>query len=180
MSDDDAHSFSSTQTSSSSRTSTVQRLLQGYESLSVLQLLSPLSADFHHQILPASLNMPRLNKEKFAKHAAGIFALFDEFRMTPVIVVDYPTGGSSMVAIHARMRGVLKGGKGEWTNECVMMIHLSEDGTEVVDIKEFVDSAKAREMAQMHAPKDFGTNPELGGLRMEEKRGGPEKLKYLL
>ncbi|KAI1395837.1 hypothetical protein F4819DRAFT_169224 [Hypoxylon fuscum] len=136
------------------RCNTVQILLEGYGSLSVSQLLQPMSPDFTHQVLPESLGMVPRNKESFAQHAAGIFSIFDEFRMVPKSVVDGGPGG--MVVVHALMQGMLKGGGGEWLNECVMMIMLSADGNQVTRVTEFVDSAKALEMARKHAPDDFG------------------------
>ncbi|KAI6087264.1 hypothetical protein F4821DRAFT_116678 [Hypoxylon rubiginosum] len=144
------------------RYNTVNTLLEGYGSLSVSQLLQPMAPDFHHQVLPASLGMAPRNRESFAQHAAGIFSIFESFRMVPQSVVDGGPGGA--VVVHALMRGILKGnggttntdGKEEWKNECVMLIQLSPDGSQVVRVTEFVDSAKALEMARKHAPDDFG------------------------
>ncbi|OTA94705.1 hypothetical protein M434DRAFT_29685 [Hypoxylon sp. CO27-5] len=136
------------------RLSTVRALLDGYGSLSVPTLLSTTSPDFYHQVLPESLGMVPRNRESFAQHAAGIFNVFDEFKMIPKSIVD--DGPGNMAVVHARMQGVLKGGAGEWINECVMMIQLTPDATQVVKVTEFVDSAKALEMARKHAPDDFG------------------------
>ncbi|KAI1393121.1 uncharacterized protein F4822DRAFT_423585 [Hypoxylon trugodes] len=148
----------------SRRLGTVHALLDGYGSLSVPQLLGTTSLDFHHQVLPESLGMAPRNRESFAQHAAGIFSIFDEFRMIPKSIAD--DGPGNMAVVHARMQGILKGGAGEWVNECVMMIHLSPDGSQVVRITEFVDSAKALEMARKHAPDNFGCNSS------ESSRGG--------
>ncbi|KAI1338228.1 hypothetical protein F5Y15DRAFT_135785 [Xylariaceae sp. FL0016] len=159
-------------TTKTQRMATVDTLLAGYDSLYVPCLLQPLSADFQHQVLPKSLGMPARDRESFAKHAAGIFGIFDSFRMVPISVVD--DGSTGMVVVHARMHGVLKGAQMEWLNECIMMIRLSEDGTEVHEISEFVDSAKAREMAQKHAPKEFGGSG--GSPRNEGGTGRAEKV----
>ncbi|KAI1409466.1 hypothetical protein F5Y13DRAFT_169884 [Hypoxylon sp. FL1857] len=140
------------------RLSTVHALLDGYGSLSVPTLLSNTSPDFYHQVLPESLGMVPRNRESFAQHAAGIFNVFDEFRMVPKSIVDDAPG--NMAVVHARMQGVLKGGAGEWINECVMMIQLTPDATQVVRVTEFVDSAKALEMARKHAPDDFGCDAD--------------------
>ncbi|KAI3320403.1 hypothetical protein HD806DRAFT_538243 [Xylariaceae sp. AK1471] len=136
------------------RMQTIDALLEGYGSLSVPKLLELLAPEFHHQTLPESLGMPVRDRAAFAKHAAGIFSVFDNFQMIPKTVIDDAAAG--VVAVDARMLGTLKGGKGEWENECVMMIRLTEDGLNVLDVREFVDSAKAMEMARTHAPKSFG------------------------
>jgi hypothetical protein len=145
---------------SSAVSTTIASLLSGYSSLSVPTLLAPLSPDFHHHILPESLGTPIRDREAFTRHAAGIFAVFDSFRLEPVLTLpvlplrteSYPP----VVVIRAKMIGVLKGGKGPWETECVMIIWLSADGTEVIEIQEFVDSAKALVMAKRHAPEEFG------------------------
>ncbi|KAI1122543.1 hypothetical protein F5Y10DRAFT_270983 [Nemania abortiva] len=136
------------------RMQTIDALLDGYGSLSVAKLLEPLAPDFHHQTLPESLGMPVRDRDAFGKHAAGIFDIFDEFKLVPRTIIDDPVTG--VVAIDAEMLGTLKGGKGEWKNECVMMVKLTEDGLHVLEVREFVDSAKAMEMARTHAPDDFG------------------------
>ncbi|KAI1105684.1 hypothetical protein F4804DRAFT_118079 [Jackrogersella minutella] len=140
----------------SRRLGMVNALLDGYGSLSVPNLLRTMSPDFYHQVLPESLGMKPRNREAFAQHAAGIFSIFEKFRMVPKLIID--DGPGNMAVVHARMQGVLKGQAGEWINECVMMIQLSVDGTQVVRVMEFVDSAKALEMARKHAPDDFGCN----------------------
>ncbi|KAI8960412.1 hypothetical protein F5Y11DRAFT_268671 [Daldinia sp. FL1419] len=138
------------------RRNTVNALLDGYGSLSVPQLLSSTTPDFYHQVLPESLGMMPRNRDAFAQHAAGIFNIFEEFRMIPKSIVD--DGPGNMAVVHARMQGTLKGGAGEWINECVMMIQLSPDATQVARVTEFVDSAKALEMARKHAPDNFDVN----------------------
>ena len=139
------------------RKRTIGALLDGYKSLSVPQLFKPLSANFTHRVLPSSLGMPPRDRESFALHAQGIFSIFTQFRMVPEEMYEDPSRG--VIIIHARMEGRLKKGKPGaqvWTNECVMMIRLSADGTEVEEIIEFVDSAKCIDMRRLHAPSHFG------------------------
>ncbi|KAI1477274.1 hypothetical protein F4774DRAFT_389478 [Daldinia eschscholtzii] len=152
------------------RRNTVNTLLEGYGSLSVPQLLLSTTPDFYHQVLPESLGMAPRNREAFAQHAAGIFNVFDEFRMIPKSIVD--DGPANMTVVHARMQGTLKGGAGEWINECVMMIQLSPDGTQVSRVTEFVDSAKALEMARKHAPENFDVNYSKLDGPMKTQKGG--------
>jgi hypothetical protein len=107
--------------------------------------------------------MPVRDKAAFAKHAAGIFGVFDEFALQPRTIIEDAAAG--VVAVDARMLGTLKGGKGEWVSECVMMVRFTEDGQKVREVKEFVDSAKAMQMARENAPEDFGckTSDSAGG-----------------
>ncbi|KAM7193201.1 hypothetical protein V8F33_007901, partial [Rhypophila sp. PSN 637] len=152
---------------------TIRSLLQGYASLDVPTLLASLSDQFIHRVLPASLDMPPRGIDEFSQHATGIFSVFEKFAMVPE--ETFTDLGKGIVTIHARMEGTLKSkpqpganngatgdGPGaveapkiEWRNECVMIIRLSADGSEVLEITEFVDSHKAIEMRQRHAPKNF-------------------------
>lgn len=127
---------------------TTEALLEGYSSLNVDKLMDSLSNDFSHQVLPESLRMPARNSEQFAEHAAQIFSIFSKFRMIPKAIFE--DQGRNVFVVHARMEGTLKGSNEEWLNECVMIICLSEDGTKVTKIEEFVDSAKAMEMRKKH------------------------------
>jgi hypothetical protein len=138
---------------SSTRLATVRALLAGYSSLSIPQLLQPLSKSFTHQVLPSSLGMPVRNRDSFAIHAKGIFAVFDTFHMAPESMYEDRERG--VVVIHARMEGILANNRGWWGSECVMFVRLSEDGKKVEGIWEFVDSLKAVEMRRKFAPRGF-------------------------
>ncbi|KAK6189162.1 hypothetical protein LQW54_013558 [Pestalotiopsis sp. IQ-011] len=135
---------------------TVDKLIAGYGSLSVPTLLEPLADDFQHHVLPESLEMPAKNKQSFAQHAAGVFGIFEKFRMVPVST--YEDRDANAVVVHAHMQGTMKKGAMEWRNECIMLIRLSEDGSQVKEIIEFVDSAKAKQMQQKHAPEVFSSS----------------------
>ncbi|KAK3332861.1 hypothetical protein B0T19DRAFT_416644 [Cercophora scortea] len=146
---------------SETRAQTIKLLLDGYSSLSVPTLLAVLSPRFKHRVLPASLEMPVHDVKSFADHAAGIFALFDAFRLVPEHA--YEDDAQGVMVIHARMEGTLKNKGGPWRNECIMMVRLSDTGEEVDEICEFVDSAKAIEMRRKHAPKNFMVGGAGGG-----------------
>lgn len=131
------------------RIRTVNALLDAYGSLSITQLLEPLAANFRYQVLPQSLQIEECDKEAFALKAERIFGVFEKFRMEPLSIAEDANRGK--VVVHAYMDGVFKSGSGQWKNECILMIQLSEDGAEVVEIQEFVDSIKALEMHHRHA-----------------------------
>ncbi|KAI0405634.1 hypothetical protein F4802DRAFT_164859 [Xylaria palmicola] len=146
----------------SQRILVIDALLQGYSSLSVTTLLEPLAPNFSHHTLPKSLGIPTRDRDAFSKHAAGIFGIFQEFRMIPETIIEDSAAG--VVAIHAKMLGTLEGDEGEWRNECVMIVRLTDDRLKVLEVSEFVDSAKAMELARNHGPNI------LGG----KARGGPK------
>ncbi|KAI1266544.1 hypothetical protein F5Y18DRAFT_360619 [Xylariaceae sp. FL1019] len=137
-------------TSREQRMRTIRDLLDGYGSLSVTSLLKPLAPELQYQTLPESLGFPVRNIDSFRHHAEGIYGIFDEFKMIPRLITDDTVSG--IVTIHAQMLGILRASKRQWRNECIMLIRLTEDGLKVCEIKEFVDSAKAIEMARTQAP----------------------------
>jgi hypothetical protein len=131
---------------------TVQQLIDGYTSLQVDKLAATLANDFEHVVLPKSIGMPTHTQQRFKVHAAGIFAVFKTFALLPerfIANVEKRT-----VVMHCRMEGTLKT-ESKWLSECIMIVELSEDYSQVVKITEFVDSARAMEMKDRHAPKDF-------------------------
>ncbi|KAI0143718.1 hypothetical protein GGR57DRAFT_518200 [Xylariaceae sp. FL1272] len=138
------------ETSRQQRMGTIRQLLDGFGSLSVNSLLKPLAPELQYQTLPESLGFPVHNFESFKHHAEGIYGIFDEFKMVPRLIADDAVAG--IVTIHAQMIGILRDSKRQWRNECIMLVKLTEDGQKVSEIKEFVDSAKAMEMARNHAP----------------------------
>ncbi|KAK4942825.1 hypothetical protein LTR66_014665 [Elasticomyces elasticus] len=142
-------------TEQSARLKTAHRLLAAYSSLDVGAILSNLSSDFTHQVLPASLGMPTRDKASFAAHAGGITSVFSKFDMNPQMVLE--DGKENAVVVYCKMVGEMrpqKGG-GEWANECMMVMRMSEDGERVVQVREFVDSYKAMQMRSQVKPEDF-------------------------
>ena len=75
--------------------------------------------------------------------------------MIPQVI--YEDAENNAVVVHAKMDGELaKGPGGRWENECVMLLRMNEEGTKIVEIKEFVDSDKAMKMRNKVKPKHFG------------------------
>lgn len=92
-----------------------------------------------------------------------IFSLFENFEMTP-----QPNGKddavhfskeTSTVTAHCKMGGrinaespmgqkLVASGLTEWWTECVLFVRMSADGKRIVEIREFVHSAKAEELQQ--------------------------------
>ncbi|KAL1306779.1 hypothetical protein AAFC00_005440 [Neodothiora populina] len=139
----------------SNRLATAYALLEAYSALSPDQILSQLDDDGKHQILPESLGMPARSKQEYGAHAAGITSVFKSFKMIPQAI--YEDVASNAVIIHAKMDGELaKGSGGRWENECIMLLSMNDDGTKIVEIKEFVDSDKAMKMRNKVKPKHFG------------------------
>ena len=100
-----------------------------------------------------SLGMPARSKTEFRQHASGITNIFTSFKMEPLTVFE--DEAQNAVVVYAKMTGELTRDMGPWTNECIMLMRFTDDGKKVVELREFVDSAKAKEMREKMAPKNF-------------------------
>ncbi|KAH6680152.1 hypothetical protein B0J14DRAFT_258829 [Halenospora varia] len=103
-----------------------------------------LASNFTHQILPASLTMPNRDREEFTHHVSVITSIFTMFAMVPQQI--FKDQEKNAAVIYAKMVGDLVGGLGDWTNECFMVLQMTEENGEVKieSIKEFVGSARAK------------------------------------
>ncbi|KAI0392934.1 hypothetical protein F5Y17DRAFT_477170 [Xylariaceae sp. FL0594] len=149
-------------------------LLKAYSQPTADQLIGLLAPEFKHRTLPESLDFPVRDRDAFAEHAKGVFSLFASFKMAQRAI--YEESGSETVIIHALMEGTLRNkdcgedkssssgrdrasgpdpGQMKWMNECVLFVTLNDANDRIVEIKEFVDSAKAKEMASKHGPHVF-------------------------
>jgi hypothetical protein len=128
-------------TSRTRRLNAIYAFFSSYAELSPDALLEHIAPDFTHQILPSSLQMPLRDREAFAAHAKGITSIFKTFAMVPQVI--YEDIARNTVIAHCRMIGELHE-LGLWENECVMWMQTSTDGTKIVEMREFVDSARAR------------------------------------
>ena len=140
---------------------TFDKLIKGYSTLRPEALVSTASRNFLHAALPASLNLPSRPLTAFKEHAGMIFSLFESFEMTP-----QPNGKgdtvhlsreTNTVTAHCKMGGkvnaespmgqkLIASGLTEWWTECVLFVQMSSDGKRIVEIREFVHSAKAEEL----------------------------------
>jgi chloramphenicol 3-O-phosphotransferase len=90
-----------------------------------------------------------------------VFSLFEKFDMLPQS--QGPQGNvhfckkSNTVIAHCRMGRIVNGqsekgrilieqGLQEWSTECVLFVRMDVEGKRVVEVKEFVNSAKAKEL----------------------------------
>jgi hypothetical protein len=127
--------------SRSNRLKAAYKYLDSYRELSADALLRHLAPEFTHQVLPSSLEMAKRDRKAFSAHASGVTSIFKEFAMVPQVM--YEDSERNVVVAYCKMIGQLNG-LGSWENECVLFLQISDDGTKIVELKEFVDSARAR------------------------------------
>ncbi|KAK3208990.1 hypothetical protein GRF29_69g343447 [Pseudopithomyces chartarum] len=135
---------------------TFRKLLRSYSTLRPAALGANASSNFSHTVLPLSLNLPPRGLENFQQHASMIFSLFENFKMAPHGEVHFSKETDTVIA-HCKMGGkvngasdkgkiLINGGLKEWWTECVLFVKMSPDGKKIIELKEFVNSAKAEEL----------------------------------
>jgi hypothetical protein len=146
---------------STAHVKTFNNLIESYSTLRPEALVSTASRDFSHTVLPASLNLPSRPLAAFKQHAGMIFSLFERFEMTPQSngrgdTVHFSKETNTVTA-HCKMGGkvnaesemgrkLIASGLTEWWTECVLFVQMSPDGERIVEVREFVHSAKAEEL----------------------------------
>ena len=151
--------FSHPSLQQSQRLKTVHALFEAYNLCDPEKILETLDdALGTHQVLPYSLGMPVKTTDEFRPHATRVCSAFEEMKMDPYAIYEDPV--QNAVIVHTKMTGKMAADKGgaPWSNECVMMMKFNEDGTKIIEHREFVDSAKAKVMQELNKRKDGGAS----------------------
>jgi hypothetical protein len=140
---------------------TFRKYIKAYSTKRPQALAANASVDFTHVVLPSALQIPTRTLDPFKMHAGMIFSLFENFDMLPQS--QGPQGNvhfckeTNTVIAHCRMGGkvnaqsekgklLIEQGVKEWWTECVLFVRMDEGGRKVMEVREFVNSAKAEEL----------------------------------
>jgi hypothetical protein len=140
---------------------TFRKYIKAYSTKRPQALAANVSVDFTHMVLPSALQIPTRTLDPFKMHAGMIFSLFEKFDMLPQSQgpqgnVHYCKDTNTVIA-HCRMGGkinaqsekgklLIEQGLNEWWTECVLFVRMDDEGRKVVEVREFVHSAKAEEL----------------------------------
>ncbi|KAF2704285.1 hypothetical protein K504DRAFT_462852 [Pleomassaria siparia CBS 279.74] len=140
---------------------TFRKYIRAYSTLRPQALTANASRDFTHVVLPSALQVPTRTLAPFKMHAGMIFSLFTDFQMIPQRSGRdesvHLCKETNTVIAHCKMGGkvngssdkgkiLVEGGIREWWTECVLFVRMDEGGTRVVEVREFVNSARAEEL----------------------------------
>ena len=121
--------------------STANAAIEGYNKWTKESIMSYRAPHCIHQVLPASTNRQPLNNEEYLAFFTPMLALFKDFHVVVKnTVVDEETRQVTMHATSSAMTSL-----GEYGNEYVLMLRMTEDGTKVEKFDEFVDSKYSSE-----------------------------------
>lgn len=139
---------------------TFNKLIQSCPTLRPEALVASATRDFAHTILPALFKIPARQVAAFRDHAETIFSLFESFEMTPQPNKErnpvHLSLETNTVTAHCKMGGkeselgqkLIASGLTEWWTECVLLVQMNPNGKRIIEVREFVHSAKAEELQQ--------------------------------
>lgn len=127
---------------------TANAVIQAYNTWTVESVLSFRAPNCIQQILPLSLGRQPLNNEQYGAYFAPMMPAFKDFHLTVAnTVVDEE---ARQVVMHASSTASTE--IGEYKNEYILVLHMTEDVTQVELVEEFVDSKYGSEfMARLRA-----------------------------
>lgn len=120
---------------------TANTAIEGYNTRKPEALLAYRAPDCTHQVLPVSLGRESLNNEQYLAFFTTLMPAFRNFHVTVKnTIVDEEARKVAMHASSAAMTDL-----GDYSNEYMLVLHMTEDGKKVVRFEEFVDSKYSME-----------------------------------
>ena len=119
-------------------------VIDGYNAWKPEAIMAYRAPNCIHQILPASLGRQPMNNEQFLAYFTPIMPAFKNFHVTVKnTIVDEE---ARKVVLHTSSTATTD--FGDYSNEYMLVLHMTVDGTKVVLFEEFVDSKYSAEYLQ--------------------------------
>ena len=115
---------------------TANAAIEGFNTWTAESIMSYRAPNCIHQVLPLSLGRQPLNNEQYKAYFLPIMPAFKNFHVAvQSTVVDVE---ARQIAMHATSTATTE--LGEYNNDYVLVLRMTEDGTKVERFEEFVDS----------------------------------------
>ena len=115
---------------------TANAAIEGYNTWTPDAIMSYRAPNCIHQVLPASLGRQPLNNEQYLAYFVPLMPAFKNFHVAvKSTAVDEQ---ARQVVLHALSTAMTE--LGEYANEYVLTLWMTDDGTKVQKFEEFVDS----------------------------------------
>ena len=123
---------------------TANAAIEGYNTWKPEAMIAYRAPNCIHQVLPTSLGRQPLNNEQYLAYFTPIMPAFKNFH----VIVNHTVVDEEArkVAMHATSTATTD--LGDYSNEYVLVLHMTEDGKKVVRFEEFVDSKYSTEFMQ--------------------------------
>ncbi|MCJ1264730.1 hypothetical protein MMC22_004605 [Lobaria immixta] len=117
---------------------TAHAVIAAYKAWTLPSILAFRAPHCVQQVLPATLDRPPMTNAQYADYFEPLLPLFRDFTLTVHNLVHDEPGRK--VAMH--VTSAAETDKGPYRNEYMLMLEMSEDGSQVEKFLEFVDSAR--------------------------------------
>ncbi|KAF7198059.1 Core atranone cluster (CAC) protein 11 [Pseudocercospora fuligena] len=123
---------------------TAMRLIEGYNKWTMDDIMAPRSPNCSQQVYPARMDRPKMDNDTYRTFFSGMIPRFEDFRMEVLDVFE--DRERHKVVLHAR--STAKSAIGPYANEYSLMLTMTEDDKQVLEIKEFLDSGYTEDFFQ--------------------------------
>ena len=121
---------------------TAYSVLDGYNKWDIDAILAPRAPDCTQQVLPLRLGRPINSNAAYREYFnTAVKPHFQNFTIEVLDTVEDPKAHKVAIRARSSAETVL----GEYTNEYVLVMHMTDDDQKVLQIKEFVDSEYSQE-----------------------------------
>lgn len=116
---------------------TAQAFVDGYNAWNIDAILAPRADNCTQRVLPLRLDRPTLNNEQYREFFdKRVIPHFSNFKVEVIDVVEDQQ--NNKVALQAKSSA--ETALGPYGNEYMIILHMTSDHSQIVEIKEFVDS----------------------------------------
>ena len=135
--------MSSSSSSASSRDillKTANSAIDGYNKWTIAAILAPRSPSCIHQTLPSSLNRPARTNDEYAAYFGSILHAFQNWALTVHYTIVDEVKRTVVMKVTSRANTDI----GLYENEYMIVFWMTEDGSQVERVEEWVDSAYSK------------------------------------
>ena len=115
---------------------TAMQAIEGYNNWDIDAIFAPRTETCTQRVYPERLDRPVMNNTEYRAYFSAVLPIFKDFHIEITDVVEDPT--RHKVALHARSTATTA--IGDYANEYMILIQMTEDDARVENVKEFVDS----------------------------------------
>lgn len=123
---------------------TAMRVIEGYNKWNIEDIMAPRAPDCSQQVYPVRMDRPKMDNETYRTFFSAMIPRFQDFTIEVLDVFE--DRARHKVALHAR--STAKSAVGPYANEYSLMLTMTEDDKQVLEIKEFLDSGYTEDFFQ--------------------------------
>ncbi|KAK5175902.1 uncharacterized protein LTR77_001042 [Saxophila tyrrhenica] len=113
---------------------TAKSLIDGYNTWELDAIMKPRHTSCTQKVLPARLNRPAMSNDEYRQYFQGVMGQFRDYHLE----ISDATEDTKRHKVAFLLQGTAKTAIGDYANEFTVIIHLTEDDSQILEVKEFV------------------------------------------